>query len=171
MASDRKLLVGAVSLVQGEVPDDISAGTQARDEVTELLGPEYFEGAPFQQIGVIIRYGEHTNLGLEYVRLQAKQSYLDISVRVEMALLQRAADSGDLVALFRQALIEALIAVAWKYERPCEPLLAVSRPELFPRQGGDPAFAAAPQGAPRPARRRIARRGGSSSGDAPEGVV
>lgn len=132
MTSDRKLFVGAVALVAGEVPRDIEAGSYAQDQVEGMLGSEYFEGAAFQRVSVILRYGNHTNVGLEYEHLNREQGCLDISVRVDMKALQQLEHDG-LVAVFRQALIEALIAVAQRYSRPCERLLAASRPEAILR--------------------------------------
>ena len=123
MPTDRKLLVGAVSLVRGKVRGDIQEGSLARDEVEALMGEEYFEGGPFRRVGVIIRYGEQTNLEPEYQRIRAIDGELPIAYELDMEIL-KPARGEDLRAIFRQSLIEVLIAVAKKYDRPHDRLLA-----------------------------------------------
>lgn len=116
MGSNRRLLASAVSLVPGRVRGDIAAGSRARDEVEVLLEPEFFENAPFDQVGVILRYGERTSLKPEYDRVETHDGIreLPIAVELEMSVLRKA-NPEEVFAIFRQALLDALTAVADKY--------------------------------------------------------
>ena len=115
----RKLLVGMVSLVPGRVHGSIPAATRARDEVEALLPPSFLDGAPFQQIALIIRYGEEHDLRPEYQRI--KSGALDIAVELEMAVLRKA-QPDEVFRRFRHAILEAVIAVAEKYDLPHQEL-------------------------------------------------
>ena len=114
-----RILVGAVSLVVGRVRDDIPAAMRARDDVEGLLPPSFFEGARFQQVALIIRYGEEHNLRPEYQRI--KSGALDIAVELEMAVLRKA-QPEEVYRRFRHAILEAMIAVAEKYGLPRQEL-------------------------------------------------
>jgi hypothetical protein len=116
MATDRKILVGAVSLVRGRVRGDLTALSRMRDDLEALMVPEFFENAPFQRVGVIFRYGERTCLGPEYQRIGTFDGIreLPIAVELEMSVLRKASPE-ELFAIFRQALLDALIAVADEY--------------------------------------------------------
>lgn len=136
MDMDRRLLVGAVSLVRGRVRGDIQAGSEARDKVEALLGDAYFADGPFRRVGVIIRYGERTNLEPECQRIRKVDGELPIAFELDMAVLRKLR-GDELREFFRQALIEVLIGVARKYDRPCESLIAAWRPEVIPRENID----------------------------------
>jgi hypothetical protein len=116
MATDRKLLASAVSLVPGKVRGDIAAGSRARDEVESLLVPEFFEKAPFDRVGVIFRYGERTRLTPEYQRIGTFDGIreLPIAIELEMNRLRRIPPE-EVYRILKQVLMDALLAVADKY--------------------------------------------------------
>lgn len=121
MSSKRKLNLGAVSLVRGRVKDDISTASKVRDEIEAMLDPEFFRGAPFDSIGVIIRYGSRTDLSPEYQRIE--QGELPVAVELTMETLRKA-KGDELARIFRWALVETLLAIAEKYRLPNARLLA-----------------------------------------------
>jgi hypothetical protein len=112
MSSNRKLLLGMVSLTPGRVRGDIVEAGKARDEIEALLEADYFDGAPFSQIGMIIRYGTKANLTPEYQPICKNE--LPIAVEVEMNTLRRF-KGEDLRNEFKLILLEALIAVGKQY--------------------------------------------------------
>jgi immunity protein 39 of polymorphic toxin system len=116
MATDRKLLASAVSLVRGRVRGDLAALTRVKDELEALLVPEFFENAPFQRVGVIIRYGKRTSLQPEYQRIGTFEGIreLPVAIEVEMDRLRRM-EPEEVYAIFRQAVLDLLIAIAEKY--------------------------------------------------------
>ena len=118
MAHNRKLLVGIVGLVPGKVRNDVGAGTAARDLVEPLLVEDgWFEAAPFATVGLIIRYGERSQLEPTYQRIRGTHRELPISIELPMKALQRA-DAEQLTRIFAAAMIEALLSVAAKYRLP-----------------------------------------------------
>jgi hypothetical protein len=123
MTDKPKLQTSAVSLVRGRVRDSIARQTQARDEVGTLLTPDFFENAPFDQVGVMFRYGERTHLEPEYQRIVRVGSVreLPIAVELDMEVLRRA-KAEEVYAIFKQALLDALLAIAAKYGLPAERL-------------------------------------------------
>ena len=63
MTRTRRLNLGAVALVKGRVRNDIQTMTAVRDEMESVLeSTAWFPSAPFKSIGLIIRYGNETNL-------------------------------------------------------------------------------------------------------------
>jgi AraC-like DNA-binding protein len=112
MRSKRKLNLGAVSLVRGRVKGDIPIASMVRDEVEALLDSEFFEDAPFDSIGLIIRYGSKTNLSPEYQPIENGE--LPVAIEVSMESLRKA-KNDELARIFRWALLEALLAIAEKY--------------------------------------------------------
>ena len=81
-----------------------------------LLEPEFFEGAAFDRVSVMLRYGERTRLQPEYERIGTFDGAreLPIAVELEMSRLRRI-PAEEVFEIFRQALLDALIAVAAKY--------------------------------------------------------
>lgn len=90
-----------------------------------LLPPTFLEGAPFQRLDLILRYGEEQNLCPEYQRM--KSEVLDLAVELEMAVLRKA-KRDEVYRHFRHALVEGVLAVAEKYDLPREELYAARTP-------------------------------------------
>lgn len=123
LSHDHKLVVAAVALCPGRVRGSIAAGTRARDEVEALLLPEFFHGAPFDFVSVVLRCGERTQLQPRYQRIGTYQGMreLPITLELEMNRLRRIKEE-EVYAIYRQALLDALIAVAAKYGLQAERL-------------------------------------------------
>ena|GEM_PF-464830 len=118
MAHNRKLVLGAVSLVKGRIKNDLKALDEVNDEVEPLLiKSKFVENAPFRWVGLIIRYGTKTVLQPEYQGINHVHGDLAVAVELEMKQLMKA-DRDELKRLFTIATLEALIAVAKKYDRP-----------------------------------------------------
>lgn len=118
--SSRKLLVGAVGLVPGRIRGDIPAASRAQAEVESLIPEDFFDQAPFRQIGVIIRYGSGTDLALEYQQLHEQE--LPVAVQVDMQTLRKAEGEG-LHLKYRQILLSILVSIGQKFSLPHESLL------------------------------------------------
>lgn len=116
LRSDRRVLLCAVSLVMGRVRGDLSILAQLSEELESLLGEQFFLDAPFNQIGIAIRYGEKTNLRPDYdpILEEGGVRELPIAIEVEMAILRRK-NSETVYPIIKQALLDGLIAVAERY--------------------------------------------------------
>jgi hypothetical protein len=121
MKSKRRLNLGMVSLVPGRVARDIETASTVRDEVETLLGSEFFDKAPFDSVGLVIRYGVNTNLSPEYERIERGE--LPLAVEFSMNRLRKA-KGDELYLIFKWILIEALLAVCEKYNLQCSKLVA-----------------------------------------------
>ena len=132
MACIRMLNLCAVSLVPGRVKDDIRILTEVRAEVEMLLDRQFFANAPFECIGVAIRYGTSTNLSPEYQPVAHDE--LPVAVELPMNQLRRAGASKDdeLSRIFKSALLETLLSIAKRYNLPNHRLLA-AKEESSPR--------------------------------------
>jgi len=120
MRGKRRLNLGIVSLVRGRVKHDISIASKVRDQVEAILDAEFFEGAPFDTIGVIIRYGSKTELRPEYQPIELGE--LPVAVEIDMQDLRKI-EEDELERVFRGALLEALLAISEKYKLPKTKLL------------------------------------------------
>jgi hypothetical protein len=80
------------------------------------MGDEFFDKAPFDQISLITRYGEKTDLAPEYQRIVKSDGLRELPIAIVLNLsVLRKASPEDLHQIFRQAMLDALIAVAEKY--------------------------------------------------------
>lgn len=112
MKYPRKLNVGMVSLIMGEIKGDLQAATQARNEIEEIILINFFEDAPFDAIGLIILYGRETNLLTKVWKI--KKRCLDVEVTVKMEELKNRTEV-DLSNIFKLILLKVLIDIAKKY--------------------------------------------------------
>src|SRR6267378_3764286 len=103
MSSLRKLNLGMVSSVRGRIRGVIPIASKARDEVEALLDDEFFEAAPFDSIGIIIRAGEKTKISPEYQRIT--QGELPVAIELRMETLRKAGGE-ELAIILRWALLE-----------------------------------------------------------------
>ncbi len=94
MAHNRKLVLGAVSLVKGRIKNDLKVLDEVNDEVEPLLTESKFiEDAPFRWVGLIIRYGTKTVLRPEYQGINHVHGDLSVAVELEMRRLNTTAQS------------------------------------------------------------------------------
>jgi immunity protein 39 of polymorphic toxin system len=120
--------LGSVGLIPGRVRGDTAPLERARDEVERLLGEAFFQAAPFDRIFLALRYGSRTRLApvLRRVGIRHGIPRLPVAVELEMGVLQRASPE-EMEAIFRQVLMDALLAVATKYHLPAERLAEARR--------------------------------------------
>ena len=125
MGHNRKLVIGAVALVMGRVRNE-SVLDGVRDELEKvMIESGWFPSAPFTYISLIIRYGIKNQLQPEFQRVSRKYNDLPISIELDMQDIHAVhRDADKLKALFGQAALEALIAVAERYKLPKQKLVA-----------------------------------------------
>jgi hypothetical protein len=125
MGHNRKLVIGAVALVMGRVRNEAVLDS-VRDELEKvIIESGWFPSAPFTFISLIIRYGIKNQLQPEFQRISRKYKDLPISIELSMEdVLALHRNTDKLKALFGQAVLEALIAVAEKYRLPKQNLVA-----------------------------------------------
>jgi len=118
LAEKRHLLIGAVALVKGRVRDDGKAMASICDEFEPHFKSENpLEGAPFDVVSLILRYGADGSKEPEVGRVNKRHSELEVAMELPMAEV-RALGYDDLRALIRESTLNALIAVADKYDLP-----------------------------------------------------
>ena len=79
----------------------------------------FFENAPFEWIGLIIRYGLKDRFDPEYQKIDKVHGDLPIAIEVDSNRLIKA-DIEDVKAVFRLATSNSLVHVAVKYGLPAE---------------------------------------------------
>src|SRR5206468_4210294 len=119
-----RVVVGLSGLIPGRSVWQWSVpSVSARDKLEAITEPAFFEAAPFDEINVIIRCGETTRLAPQYKRIVTADGLreLPIIVELEMGTLEnREPDEVELI--LRQALLDALLAIAAKYKLPADRL-------------------------------------------------
>lgn len=117
MEQKRKLLIGGVALVMGNVRNAGEAMVAVCDELDPILIESgWFPAAPFKYISLIIRYGVKTDLKPEFQPIIKKYGELPVAIVMGIAL------SGyPLEVLLAQATVEnrsdktvTAVKLAWK---------------------------------------------------------
>jgi predicted Zn-dependent protease with MMP-like domain len=117
MAHNRKLAISGVSLTEAPLkrfkPWTITP--VVRDELEdEMIRSGYLDGAPFQWVGLILRYGLVDESEPHYERINAKHGDLPLAIEIDTHRLLDA--SGDeLVRIFRKATLISLVHAGKKY--------------------------------------------------------
>jgi hypothetical protein len=124
MAHNRKLVLGGVALVKARLKNTGPAMDHVRDEVERIIiSAGWFPSAPFQWVGLIIRYGLKTESEPHYQRINKTHGDLPISVEVDANhLLDIHTDLERLEAFFKRVTIDCLLSVARRYGLPTEAL-------------------------------------------------
>ena len=122
MAHNKKLVIGAVDLVKVRLKHVGPAMVTVADEVEKLLvESDFFTGAPFSWVSLVIRNGLENKFTPIFQRINKKYGDLPISVEVDTHELLNA-DLETAKAVYRKATIEALLYVADKYHLPTDTL-------------------------------------------------
>jgi hypothetical protein len=112
---NRKLVLGAVALVPGRVRHSASAATEVRDEVEAMMVQHGFlTGAPFEWIGLILRYGHYNAEAPELESINVKDGDLPVSIELDMHELQ-GVSKEQVRRQFREATLKAIVEVGKKY--------------------------------------------------------
>ena len=124
MEQKRKLLIGGVALVVGNVRNAGEAMVAVCDELDPILAESgWFPFAPFKYVSLIIRYGDKIDLNPEFQPIIKKYGELPIAVELKVEDIRAVhRDKIKLVNLFRQVALKALLAVAGKYGLPKSPI-------------------------------------------------
>lgn len=124
MAHNRKLVLGAVDLVGSRVRNSIAAMSEVRDSLESILiSSSYFESAPFEWVGLIIRYGKENDALPTFNRINKKHGDLPLTIEVDVNEIYDIHNSKELLVIYYKKLtILCLIAVAEKYALPKEEL-------------------------------------------------
>lgn len=138
----KPLLIGAVDLVRARVRDDGKAIVSLSEELGELMKAEgLLDGAPFETVHLIIRYGTRTAERPEIGRIIKKYSELTVAIEVAMEEVHRA-PYDQLFPALRRATLKALIGVAEKYRLPAdrwrELLAEIPTPDAAARPAAGP---------------------------------
>jgi hypothetical protein len=116
------LLVGAVSLIKGNVRDAGLAMVEVCDRLeVKLKDIGFVENAPFKTVHLILRLGEKTELKPKYQAINKRRMELPATVEIEMEPL-RLAKRDEVVRVFMKATVAVLLDVAQKFNLPVEGL-------------------------------------------------
>ena len=112
------MLIGAVSLVKGRVRE---VGLVMQD-VMNLLEPRmasaaFLVNAPFKTVHLIIRFGDKTDLEVEYQPINKRDMELPVAVQLELAPLRMASREVALAAIL-QATTAVLADISKRYGLP-----------------------------------------------------
>lgn len=114
--SQRFLLLGGVGLVPGRIKHAGPALVAVCDDLDPILKSSgFYEKAPFKRLDGIIRFSTKNTIEPEISPI--RDGGLPFSIEVEMSPL-RNADKATVVACFRIAVINALLAIGRAYGLP-----------------------------------------------------
>lgn len=120
MKAKRHLLIGAVGLVRGRVHEDGKAMASICDELEPLFASANpLQGAPFDVVSLILRYGTRHSEEPEIGRINRHHSELEVAVELPMEEV-KSLGYQELRARLREATLDALLAVAKRYGLPTE---------------------------------------------------
>jgi hypothetical protein len=124
MAHNRKLVLGAVSLVKARVLGDRLAMTQIRDELERvLIEAEWFPAAPFNWVGLVVRYGLKMEEEPHFKPVDKKDGELPLAIEVDTnRILAVQKEPERLRAFFKAVVVRCLLSVARRYKLPAERL-------------------------------------------------
>ncbi|MBM4261899.1 MAG: hypothetical protein FJ145_10765 [Deltaproteobacteria bacterium] len=124
MAHNRKLVIGGVALVQARLRNTGPAMVETCDELEQvLINAGWFPAAPFQWVGLIIRYGLKNEGQPHFQRINKKYGDLPIAIEVDThQLLEIHKEPHRLKTFFKGVTIDCLLSVARRYNIPAKEL-------------------------------------------------
>jgi hypothetical protein len=124
MAHSRKLVLSGVALVKARIAakENAAAANLVRDDLEQtLIEVGYFEQAPFQWVGLIIRYGLKDETEPHYEPISEKHGDLPLAIEVDANRLV-AARQTDMELVYKRAALIALIHAGDRYGLPVKQL-------------------------------------------------
>ncbi|WP_298302987.1 Imm39 family immunity protein [uncultured Erythrobacter sp.] len=115
---NRKLVIAGSSITTAKLRGmkSLKAGTKVQDEIeAEIVSSGYLEGAPFDFVGVVIRYGFKFDQEVKFLGLDKKTLCYEGAIEVDVQEMLES-DFDELVLLFRKAVLIALIAIGKKFD-------------------------------------------------------
>jgi hypothetical protein len=124
VAHDRKLVLSAVSLVEGRVRNDGLAASQIRDELERvIIEAAWFPSAPFKWVGLIFRYGLAMEEEPHYRRIDKKDGELPLAIEIDIRRIRELNDQPEKMKAFLKVIVvKCLLSVARRYKLPSEKL-------------------------------------------------
>jgi hypothetical protein len=113
--TDKKIVVGSVTLSRGRIRHELGAMLEAQDQSEALVTEEYLRNAPFQQISLVMNYGDRTDLTPRPLRKDTR--WISVTIDLQLDLL-KALQPDDLRQVFRFAIAEVLIRLGSQYGLP-----------------------------------------------------
>jgi hypothetical protein len=113
MFRQRKITIGAVGAVIGNVRHDVPVMVELADELEKKVDRCFFSKAPFNAIDIIIEYGDNENCLARVGRIYKKER-LPVIVQLKMSELI-SMKKDELYKKFRVTLINALLGIGGKY--------------------------------------------------------
>lgn len=127
MAHNRKLVIGGVSLVKARLRHDIQAMAEVRDELEPVLAKsDFFAGAPFTWVGLVIRFGLENNAVPSYRPVNKTHGDLPVAIEIDVQPLIRV-EEVVMKRAVRKAALTALLHVADKFKLDSSSLKAFER--------------------------------------------
>lgn len=117
MAHNRKLVLSGVALTKARIPAKANgaAATHVRDELEkEIIQSGYLDNAPFQWVGLIIRYGLVDETEPHYQKISAKHGDLPLAIEIDVHRLLDVTED-EMAAVYRKATLIALSHAGAKY--------------------------------------------------------
>ena len=122
MAHNRKFVVGGVEVVKIRGKHATPALVLVRDEIESvLIEANFFDGAPFKAISLIVRFGLVDMEKPEYQGITKRDGYLNISIELDAHPLIRSTPETT-YSVIRGAMLRAILHVSQKYGLPDEGL-------------------------------------------------
>jgi hypothetical protein len=119
MGHDRKLVIGGASLTIARLNrHDIKVVPEIRDELERLMiSTGYLDNAPFEWIGLMLRFGLNNEDEPHYEPINKKDGDLPVAIEVDTQET-RDAPSEELKELYMVATLKTLVHVGKKYQLP-----------------------------------------------------
>jgi hypothetical protein len=135
MSLDRKLVIGGVALVKARLRNTGPALAQVAHELAQvLIESNWFPKAPFDWVGLIVRYGLKTESTSHFQRINKTHGCLPLAVEVDTnLLLDLHRDPTALKAFLKAVTLDCLLSVGRRYDLPVD-ALEVERQSLLKAQ-------------------------------------
>lgn len=129
MSHNRKLVLSGVALTKAKIParQNAIAANHVRDELEqEMICSGFLENAPFKWIGLIVRYGLKDEVVPHYDKINLQHGDLPLAIEIDVNRLL-AASEYEMMAVYREATLRALISVGEKYNLPTDRLREICK--------------------------------------------
>lgn len=117
MAHNRKLVLSGIALTKARIPPkpNAAAANRVRDELEqEILQFEYLENAPFNWVGLSIRYGLVDEAEPHYDKIDPVDGELPLAIEIDTHRLLNATED-EMASVYRKAILVALVHAGNKY--------------------------------------------------------
>lgn len=124
MGHNRKLVLSGVALTNARIPakQNAAAANLVRDELErEIVESGFLEKAPFQWVGLIIRYGLKDENEPHYDKINQKHGDLPLAIEIDTYRLLESSEN-EMAAVYRKATLMALVHAGEKYQLPVDRL-------------------------------------------------